>query len=718
MSQIDFQSCPFPRATKITVFVLLFILSGSGFSQPQSIYFDHLTIEEGLSQNDINCILQDHKGFMWFGTNDGLNRFDGYEFDIFKPDPGNSNSISSNLILSLAEDSLSRLWIGTVGAGLSCLDPHSNSFFHYKNEPGNPESLSNNHIRSLLVDHNGHLWVGTINGLDLFMFDSTTNKKASPVLIKKPTPALLSSEYIEKVYQATDKKIWIGTRNGLFLIESPLEPGQESSIKKIPLPYLGSDQNVRSVTQDKEGNLLVVSALGLMYQIGSDSEGIPLFERISTQFYSEITVDTFNQLWASGVDGLHQFRKSKSDSLPQLTNSYNYNLQDPHSLNKDVLRTLYTDKNGLIWVGTNGGGLNKFDPEKISFRHFKKNLHPGSISYDKIRVVFQDSEGNIWMGTEGGGFNFLPADQDDGNYESFSHISRPNYIFAMAEVQKANKKNLYFGGQSSPGLYKIKIPKNTSEFQPENIITISEISSSVFAILNDNNDYLWVGTYNGGLFRMNLNSPTNEDLMRYRYDPQNPKSLSNDIIRSLLKDSQGNIWIGTGNGLNKISQLSDSNQNFIRYYHDPEDLNSLSHNYILALYESENGEIWIGTFGGGLNKFIPGKNGAPDRFQRITESDGLANNVIKGILEDSEGNLWVSSNKGLTRMNLQSQSFKNYDTNDGLQSKEFSELACLKKKNGEMIFGGVNGFNAFFPERFRDNPSLPEVVFYRIASFK
>lgn len=686
-----------------------------GFSQPDRIYFDHITTEEGLSQNDVNCILQDSKGFMWFGTNDGLNRYDGYEFTVFKPDPANPNSICSNLILSLEEDPLGRIWIGTAGSGLTCFDPATQQFHHVVQLSDEVERVGQYHILDLMLDNKGFLWMATIGGLQVLEVNVSNKedglfRNRGNILL----PPNLATEYIESVFQDEDHAIWIGSRQGLFRLQPTKSPGEPFFVEHVPISSDLPALQVRAISKTKEGSLVIGTQVGVFYQTDVKAGNIPVFTRFTSLYAAGVEIDQFNQIWVAGLSGLACYRKKETESLPQVTGAYSNNLQDPNSLNKDVLRAIYAGRNGMMWVGTNGGGVNKFDLEKSAFNHFKKNLQAGSISYDKIRSVFEDSEGNIWMGTEGGGLDFLATKWDNGKYDQFQHLNEPSNVFSITEAKEGNEKVLYFGGQNVPGLYKMKIPDASGNFGARNASAIQEINQAVFALLNEDNKRLWIGTYNGGLLQMELNSSSSTPVIRqYQYDPQNPQSIPNNIIRSLLRDRSGNIWIGTGAGLGMIphDQVGNDPLHFVRFHHVIEDPHSLSHNYILALYESRAGDLWIGTFGGGLNKLVPATENRPAHFIRFTENDGLANNVVKGILEDEAGNLWIASNKGLSLFNPNTNTFKNYDTHDGLQSNEFSEIACLKRRNGEMLFGGVNGFNVFDPASFRDNTHLPEVVF-------
>ena len=696
--------------------ICLFIHVQVGYSQPNRIYFDHITTEEGLSQNDVNCIHQDRHGFMWFGTNDGLNRYDGYEFKVFLPDANNPYAIRSNLVMSVAEDSCGGMWIGMAGSGLNYFDHGTEKFYDLRAYLPITHDLTENHIRFMMVDHFNRLWIGSLEGLHVLELTYSSSGKLNGVsdVSEEVVPASLRKIDTEYIFEDLDQSIWVGNDRGLFHLLPSVDGGKAFQSASFKIESNGTPRMVKTILRDMDGRLVISSLEGVFYQTTKKDSEVLTFENFSENRYQALMVDEHNRIWAAGSRGLDCFVRQKHQLTPHLTGSYTNSLEDAHSLNKDVLRTLYADRNGLIWVGTNGGGVNRFDPEKMAFRHFKKNLRNGSIGYDKIRSIFEDSKGNVWIGTEGGGLDFLSAQQDQGDYHQFQHIDGPSYVFAIEEVSLGKEQFLFIGGQQNPGLYYLPIPASSSAPLTQEIIPVPEFDRAVFAILYDQKGHLWVGTYNGGLYTIALESLSADlDIRNFRRDKNNPHSLSSDIIRSLLQDQQGNMWVGTGNGLNMIPahSVGDSLPQFIRFQHEADNLHSLSHNYILALHESAAGELWIGTFGGGLNRYVPKQGPREAYFERFNEEDGLANNVVKGILEDEEGNLWISTNKGLSRFDPKARTFQNYDTHDGLQSNEFSELACFKRKSGEMLFGGVNGFNAFMPGSFKDNSQLPIVVF-------
>lgn len=673
-------------------------------SQPTRYYFDHLTTKEGLSQNDINCILQDAMGFMWFGTNDGLNLYDGYDFTVYRPIEGDSTTINSTIIQALAEDHLGRIWVGTTGEGLSCFLPKHKRFVNLKDIPAFNLALPSDFITNLFVDRSDRLWISTSKGLRLFQLSEAYEVKKNSMhdITDTYLSVTMKNRRIDHIYEDEEGVIWLSTNAGLYKLWNNTDSSGPFLTRQV------FKQAAKGIVPGKENELIVGTGRGLR-QVKLQKNGPPKVIKIDGSNHDFVLYNA-GAVWTSSPNGLTKFVYGDGDILEK-EHVYTSDLSDFHSLSKTVLRTIYADRNGIMWIGTNGGGVNKFEPKQKTFFHYKETLAQGSLSYDKVRSVYEDSYQNLWVGTEGGGINFLPANDSGRNtYQGFSHISYPANVFALAEYECKGNRYMLMGGQIRPGLYQMPIHAGMKSLAGMDITPFPEIRSSVFAILNVENCDVWVGTYHNGLYR--INAQNQKVRGNYVHDPEDPSTISSDLIRSLMEDKDGNIWIGTGRGLNRLNaeDLSSPRPTFVSYLHEASDPLSISHDYILALFQSEAGDIWIGTFGGGLNKFVPASKGKPAHFVAYTEADGLPNNVVKGILEDEEGFLWLSTNKGLTRFNPSTGVFYNFDTRDGLQSDEFSELAQFKRKNGDMIFGGVNGFNVFKASSVHLNPNPPQVA--------
>ncbi len=702
---------------KLAILLLVFIgIPGAGLGQ-DNIFFDHLTTEDGLSQSDINSIYQDNQGFMWFATHDGLNKYDGYEFTVYNPSPNKPGTINSNLIFDVVGDKKGNLWIATTGSGLNYFDRATEKFRAFKHENKNKSSLSDNHISTIFKDRNDRLWIGTNRGINMLDLSKPLDSLVFHSFDFEPEPfePNWDGRRIYSVFENSKNQLLVGGVGGLF----KLSRDQNGDIYfKCINDELGlNDTTVTSIAEDQEGRLIVGTIYGLhtREKNGKNDKFVKIFDG----YFNDIIVDKNQNIWCGTNSGLHLFNNASHMALPQYAKTFTYNPLESNSISKNIIKSLAIDKTGIIWVGTNGGGVNKFDPERKRFDHIRKTLKPNSLSYDKIRSLFEDSNGTLWVGTEGGGLNMSLKKSESGKYDNFQTFDTISKAFAITETIQNGKKTLFIGAEGTPALFELDIsdPKRIKE---GNIKPIQGNSYSVFALRTDSEQNIWIGTYGGGLSRWTPSKGSaGYQKTTFRNKESDVNSLSSNIIRSIYEDAKGNIWIGTANGLCRISRKDRNNSNprFDVFKNLPGDKNTLSHNYILALYESKEGDLWVGTFGGGLSKYIPSTSSPKGSFRSFTEADGLPNNVIKGILEDDYENLWLSTNQGLSRFNQTKEEFKNYDVNDGLQSNEFQELAALKRRNGEMLFGGINGFNAFYPENIKENTLTAETVITDFSIF-
>lgn len=694
---------------KVFFVLVLGFLLGTVRAQ-ETYYFDNIGTNKGLSQSDVNCIYQDVYGYMWFGTHDGLNKYDGYSFTVYKPDE-NSKGIGSNLIFAIEGDDKGNLWIGTTGDGLWYYDREKETFRQFKYEKDVPFGLIDDYITYLTLDSKNRLWVATKGGMNMLDLNQPLDE-----------PKFVSFKYavngslrnwpggvINSIYENNKGELLFGAI-GLYRLKVGSD-GQfffqrDESEKAYRYASIGA------IAEDPFNRLLLGTGNGLYIQ---QKEGKQTFAKIHSGAITSILLDKDDHIWAGTDNGLLYFDNSPDLDQPKLLDLFQYRPENPNSLSKNIVTSLYLDKTGILWVGTNGGGVNKFDPDRKQFVHVKKNFGANSLSYDKIRSLYEDSNGTLWVGTEGGGLNMTL--NHDGRYNSFKSYDFLRKVFALEEVRIKGRKYLLVGGQDHTYLYSIDIT-NPGQI-PEKAEEMEGISESVFSLLNDSQENLWIGTYSGGLYRWMRNGDDSFTKKNFRYRPNTPRGLSNNIIRNIYEDSKGNIWIATGDGLCQlpVTERYKEEPKFKVYRNDENDEGSLSHNYILALYESKNGIMWVGTFGGGLNKLVVDQETGETWFKHYDTEDGLPNNVIKGILEDDQGFLWISTNKGLSRLNTENDEFKNFDVADGLQDSEFQELACVKRKDGELVFGGVNGFNAFYPRNIILNDTPAETVVTKLSLF-
>jgi PAS domain S-box-containing protein len=678
-------------------------------AQTQKIRFEHLSIENGLSQNSVLCIAQDRKGFMWFGTYEGLNRYDGYEFKVYKFEIGNPYSLSNNTVQSIYEDRSGVLWIGTEG-GLDKYDPERDGFIHFKNNINDSNSVSSDRIQWISEDTSGILWIGTFGG-GLNQFD----KERKRFIRYQNNP---------------EDPLSIGSNNVLCVY-----------IDRLGNPCVATDRGVNRF--DRSRNQFV------RYQYDSKNPH-SLSRNNAYRVFEDKTGDLWIGLWGGGLD---RFDRKKDQFI-----HYGNNSNDHHSLSNDVVRSIYEDQTGCLWIGTWGGGLDQFDRENNRFIHNQTNQNdPSSLSNNSVLSIFEDRLGILWIGSDFGGVNkfdrmkikLVHYQKEPQNINSLNN----NTICSIAETIDGGKKIIWIGTQGG-GL--TKFDKEKSQFKhyqsdPHNPLTLND--NFIRTIIKDRTGTLWIGTTTGGLNQFDREKGT---FTHYMYNPTNPNSLSNDDIFSLYEDRLGYIWVGTyGGGLNKFDPRT---KKFTRYISDPRNPNSLSDNLVWSIFEDRTAVLWIGTEYGGLNQFDRVKNqfihykadpenptglssnkilciyedrsgmlwlgttNGLNKFDRVNkrishylEADGLPSKAIQSILEDEHGYLWFGTQKGLSKFDPHTSRFKNFKVSEGLQSNEFIVNACLRSQNGEMYFGGINGFNAFFPDSIKENLYIPSIV---IVDFK
>ncbi len=669
-------------------------------ARDNDIQFDRISLDQGLSQSVVNCIFQDSKGFMWLGTQDGLNRYDGYGFVVYKHDAENPDSLSNNFISAIHEDRSGTLWIGTAGGGLDKFDRDTGQFSHHRNDPGDPNSLGGNVVQAIQEDQDGALWVGTNGGLNRLMGDGQFAR-----YLNIPTdPHSLSHNVIQTIYKDRNGTLWIGTSNGLDRFE---QAGTEQFTRYMTGAF------VQAIHQDQENEeIFWVGTPGGISKLNSATEQFIFYQNDPDDPRSligdnvrAIHQDRTGAIWIATGSGLDMFIPTTDmgeggfeRQIPFI--HYQNDPNDPHSLGVNDITSIYQDQGGVLWFGMFGGGVNRFDRAKTKFTLYRNNPNdPNSLNHNSIWAIHQDlaQPQVLWIGTRGGGLNRL--DREAEEFISYQNIpSDTNSLgdnTVMTLYQDPKESNVLWIGTGGT-LH--RFDQETEEF------TRYPIGATVTLIYPNpwDEQELLIGTLGGGIGVFNRET---EQVINYRNNPADTDSLGNNTIRSICQDREESIlWIGTAFGLDRYDR--DTEQ-FTHYRNDPDDPGSLSHDGVMALYRDRQDMIWIGTFGGGLDKFDP----ATETFVHYTERDGLPNNSIYGILADeAEGEFWLSTNNGLSRFDLQTETFKNYSARDGLQSNEFNQGAHHKSSSGEMFFGGIDGFNAFYSDEIRDNPYIPPVV--------
>ena len=656
-------------------------------------HFDQLSLEQGLSQSVVLDILQDSQGFIWLGTQDGLNRFDGYEFTLYNHSSEDINSLSGDFITALKEDQEGIIWIGTNGAGLNSYDPQSGTFTRYVNDPDDATSLNDDLVNDLLVDQDNSVWIATnsggLNKLDreLGQFVHYTTDAQNPNTV--------SSNNITSLAQEQDGSLWIGTVGGGLNKFDPNSEGFAAYRNDPDDPGSLAADNVNVVHIDHDGAIW----------IALDGSGLDRFDPQTEQFrHFQNDPDDPNTLPDDEIIAIHDDAQgtlwlglngggfSMLDPESEQANHYVANSNDPVNLNNYPIVSIYEDRAGVLWFGTFGAGVFKFDPARQKFALFRSDpAEPGGLNSNSVWAFLEDSEGLLWIGTFDGGLNrYDPATGEWIYYRSNPQDPTSLPSDSIVEIYEDSQGQLWTGSTDN-GIG--RLDRATDQF------TAYDAPDWVLAITEDSSGQLWIGGF-GGLGKYEAET----DQFRYFLsDADDPASLSNNGVMAIVKGQDGTLWIGTFNGgLNKFDPNSEQ---FVRYQHDPENPNSPGNDMILSILPARDGTLWLGT-AGGLDKFEP----ESATFTHYGEEDGLLNETVYAVLEDDQGKIWFSTNMGISQFDPQAETFRNFDTRHGLQSIEFNQGSAYKSPSGEMFFGGVSGFNVFHPDLIQDSEFVPPIV--------
>lgn len=687
----------------LTILVMFPIWIASAQS-PVDIKFDRLYSEnvryvKGLSQNWIYAILQDQYGYLWFGTWDGLNKYDGYNYTIYNVNDG----LSDHTVYCLLEDNEGFLWIGT-DRGLNKFDRTTQVFTKYTDFPGDTSNLFHKRVLAIIQTRNGSLWIGT--GAGLYRFDKST-ETMTPFLSTGQEYYSPRSNYILNLCEDNSGILWVATTYGLVKFDP--ETGRSTRYYQIPGDTTGlSHNNIRYVLQEKSGNFWIGTRFGLNYfdtttQIISQYYFDPLDQNsLSDNWIRVIYEDRSGQIWVGTENGgLNLFDRTHKNFT-----RFQNQLSNKNSLSNNKVYSIYEDISGNLWIGTYNG-VNKIDRYFNNFEHvLQTGNDPKSINNDIIWSFSEDNQNNLWIGTSGG-VNI--KNKSSGTVTFLTHKPGDLQSLASNDIRKivyTPEYDCFWFALWGSGLDRYDLKTKTFEHYRQNPNANSISDDYVNDILCDRSGKIWIATGKG----LNLLDPETGWIERFKRSPGDSNSISNDIVICLFEDRHGNIWCGTDEGLNKYNV---SEKKFTVYKNEPSNRNSLGNNTVFRIYEDKTGKIWIGTSGGGLSRLDPEK----EKFRVYTTDEGLPNNIIYGILEDNEGNIWVSTNLGIAKLYVISERFVNYDVKDGLQSNEFNLGACYKGKDGELYFGGMNGYNVFYPDRIKFNPNKPVIVISGFRKF-
>jgi signal transduction histidine kinase/ligand-binding sensor domain-containing protein/DNA-binding response OmpR family regulator len=682
----DYKNHIIVRIYKYCILIVLLFGVVTGFSQNQSLKFEHLGTAEGLAQINVNCIIQDSRGFMWIGSRNGLNKYDGYKFtvynhsfqdyntisnnqiaDLLEDREGNIwiatleglnkyerntgrfirylhnghniNTISNNAVNRLALDSFGNLWVATQKGGLDCLNLKKNIFCHYTHSASDVNSISDNNVRTVFEDSAHNLWAGTeTGGLNLFNRKSNTFTKFQH---RKGDATSISGNNVICLFEDKNHKIWVGTQDaGLNLFDPEKGIFRHYKHDEKSAGSLSSN-TIYCLSMDETGNLWIGTENGGVSVLDVQSGHFTNFlhddidkNSITGNSIYALCRDRFGDMWLGAFSGGVNLFKRSTKSFTHYRHG-----SSPNSLSNNFVLDLYEDASKNLWVGTDGGGLDMFNRRKGTVEHYMKPHDGNGIAGNYVLTVNQDSDGDFWLGTWADGISVL---------------NPKTHVFTNFKHDPANPKSLS--------------------------------GNNIYALIHTKDKKTWVGTYNTGLDVYDKRTNT---FKTFRFNINNPNSLGSDRIYSLLEDHNGNLWVGTyDGGLNLMDRKTNT---FTRFQHEAAG-NSLSNNTITDIIEDHNGKLWLCTLAG-LDLFDPQTR----RFTVFTKKEGLPSDVIYAVEEDKHGELWISTNNGISCYNPVTHTFKNYTVEDGLQDDEFKPHSAFKGGNDKLYFGGVNGFNAFTP---------------------
>jgi diguanylate cyclase (GGDEF)-like protein len=678
----------------LAVLVALCSLRAQALGQPEML-FAPLGNDEGLSPGAINSIAQDAQGFLWFGTEDGLDRFDGYQLRHFIHGHGDDGSLPNNWISALVRDASGRLWVGSDGGGLVWRDALLGRF-----RPADP----NQHIRALHVDRSGRLWMAT-RGAGVRVLDAAQNT-TQEFRHDPGNPNSLSDDSVFAVAEDSSGKIWLGTAGGLDLLDPATGRLEQFGARLHDAAGLPADAAVKV-------NALYDDVRGVLW-IGLDS-GLIKFDEAASVFtmlphregdpaalpdgrITALLEDDEQRLWVGTTAGLAL--------LDRRTNKFAVLRHDPtnrSSLPDSNITSLYQDRSGLLWIGTKTGGVASWNPRSWSFGHHRF----ADVGTDSVTSFAVDGRGTLWVGSFGAGAESI--DPLTGTVKRYRRSAKAPLALhddtIMALV--TDDRNRAWLGTMDNGIERIDPERGVITYfnhVPEDPASLP--AAGVMSLLRDTRGRIWVGTFGGGLAMID---PDTDRVIRYAHGGGEATALSGDRATALAEDRTGLIWIGTdGGGLNVLDPATGL---FAHFTHDPNDPASLSANTVYAVHVDNKGSIWVGTRGGGLDHV----HGAPFghdrlRFENLSESEGLPNSTVYGIESDASGRIWVSTNRGLAAVQPGDRSVRSFRRSHGLQGDEFNFGAHYRAPDGTLYFGGANGYNAFLPERLQLNDKPPPVV--------
>jgi diguanylate cyclase (GGDEF)-like protein len=665
--------------------------------------FEHVTLEDGLSQSNVLSILQDAKGQMWFGTENGLNSYNGYEIRTYYRERGNPDALSSDFVFDVAEDGRGNLWIATNGGGLAFRDAQSGAFSSFRHDPENAASIGSNVVRRVLVDTDGSVWAG-LRGGGLSRLDVDTGEFSHYRFTSEAGP-----DNVFALIQDSQGSVWAGGDHGLSRIDR--------GSGEITTFNVGPD-GVRAVYEDSDGQVWIGTFGSGLQRYVADDDTFENFtnspddeKSISGGKVTVIFEDSDGRFWVGTTTGLNLMNRATGEFVHYVRSE-----TDATTLADNSITALYEDRGGVLWVGTKTAGISKWNSRTWAYGY-----EPGTEITTRpdtkpvVTSFTEDLRGRLWVGTFGDGVSAI--DRAAGNVTRYVHDAADSSSISdnrVMSLMRDRNGSIWIGTMTSGIDLLDPETGNIERFRFDAEDPRSLGANGIMTMYEDSAGQVWVGTFGGGI---SLFDEKSRSFTRFVNDPETATSLSSNRVTSFVEDPSGRIWVGTdAGGLNLLDQETGR---FTQFRHDPDDVTTLADDTVYSLNVDNNGTVWVGTRGGGLNRVV-GNATSPEtiQFENVTVADGLANDVVYGIRFDNDGLMWMSTNYGISRYNAETGVFSNLHRKDGLQSEEFNFGAHYASESGELFFGGTNGYNAFEPEGTKLSSAAPAIMltgFYNLS---
>ncbi len=656
----------------------------------QPMFFRHITAQDGLSQNTVTAIHQDSLGFMWFATENGLNRYDGYQIIRYHRDRASAGGLPSDFIWQIAEDADGDLWLATVGGGLVRWDRSKDSFRSYRNRAGDAADIGDDFVRAVIVASDGRVWAGTSDsGVSVLdpQSGSVTRYRASP-----DDPKTLSNDSVFSLLEDRAGLIWIGTDHGLNRLNPKSGEMTRFFHDRDDRGSLSHDR-IRSLYQDSNGSLWVGTYAGGVNRLSREGERFRRYQHdanpgsLSNDHVRAVLEDADGRLWVGTANGL--------DLLDRATQRFTrYRVEGTaEGLTDSYVMSLYQDRGGVLWVGTRAGGINTWNPRSWAFGHFREEWLKGTSV-----TSFAGSEGSLWVGTfDRGLVRLLGA--------TIRRYGKPKISDHRVMSLLLDRRGFLWIGTMDGGLNRLDpVTDEVTVYRrdPSNRNSIG--ADGVMSLYEDHRGRIWVGTYGGGL---SVFDPRSGSWQRFEHDPTNPRSISSQRVAVVIEDPSHAIWVGTDAGLNR---LDEGTGEFEVYRHDANRMDSIGADSVYALHIDSTGTLWVGTAGGGVDRVSRNDADGEVGFDNYSQNMGLPSNVVYGIKSDADGRLWLSTSNGLSRLDPRTGEVRTYHKAHGIQAEDFNFGAHHQSPDGTIFFGGANGYNAFSPEQLIANTPPPQVA--------